>query len=732
MKKIIFSLFFALIGVGTLTTSCEDMLTPEMDRYTENFSGKDTVNFYFGILRNLQGMVEQNVLLGELRGDLVSPTEYVADSINDLLNFTNLVDGDNALLNRAAYYKVINQCNFYLARVDSMAIKNNNYYMRREMAQVQLIRAWTYMQLVQNYGKVPFIVKPVNHSETGWETHPEDWATPDNLLELLESKGGLKQAYAYSQTLGYPNYGKLNTGAGEAQHKLMVFNANLVYGDLYLLRGASQNDYMRAAEYYHAYLSKDCEDFVSGEASAFRVIYNGEEKYYAMATPWASSVVNSGLASPGEFRTIVPAASNSFFGTVLTRIPQIYGFDATSKNETTSEIVKDDKNKEQEKVSSSGKITLKANYRNRQVEPSPALDQLSKNQVFVCNVVELGKQTDVKYLKIGDQRLYAATALVQTEAGRLRFIQKFGSSSSVTHRTVVRPDAFNFRYGVPLYRTRQVYLRYAEALNRAGFPRYAFAVLRDGLSSYSLPTLSTSIVRDTTYTDATKTDIASIRTTFILRADSTLNGANNIDYTSLVRAQNVPFLDFSLFTNKENYGLREAGSCTSETSTRVLHGFTDVDTVWTYEKVVAQRMVDEAARQGKTLALPDLKPSTQTTTTQGKTEEVLINGKKVPLTSFIEAPIPTLPTAEEISAVETLIADEMALETAFEGYRFYDLMRLARHRNAAGEDGSAWMAWLISRRGENLAPYEQPTRTGSLYNFLLNPANWYLPAPANK
>ena len=36
-------------------------------------------------------------------------------------------------------------------------------------------------------------------------------------------------------------------------------------------------------------------------------------------------------------------------------------------------------------------------------------------------------------------------------------------------------------YFVPLYRTQYVYLLYAEALNRAGFPHSAFAVLKYGL-----------------------------------------------------------------------------------------------------------------------------------------------------------------------------------------------------------------------------------------------------------
>ena len=129
--KSILSLFIFLLGFGVSTTSCEDMLTPDMDRYSEGFSGNDTVYFYLGILRNVQDMVEQNELLSDLRSDLVTSTSYSSDSIADLINYQRGKNGDNALLNRSAYYKVINQCNFYLAKVDTNAIKNNIFYMRR-------------------------------------------------------------------------------------------------------------------------------------------------------------------------------------------------------------------------------------------------------------------------------------------------------------------------------------------------------------------------------------------------------------------------------------------------------------------------------------------------------------------------------------------------------------------------------------------------------------------------
>ena len=124
-NKSIISLFVFLAGLGVTTTSCEDMLTPEMDRYVENFSGRDTVHFSFGIMTNVQELIENNVILGEVRGDLCQPTEYISDTLSVVANFVPTENGENALLNRAAYYKVINQCNFYLAKADSMDLKNS-------------------------------------------------------------------------------------------------------------------------------------------------------------------------------------------------------------------------------------------------------------------------------------------------------------------------------------------------------------------------------------------------------------------------------------------------------------------------------------------------------------------------------------------------------------------------------------------------------------------------------
>ena len=69
-----------------------------------------------------------------------------------------------------------------------------------------------------------------------------------------------------------------------------------------------------------------------------------------------------------------------------------------------------------------------------------------------------------------------------------------------------------------------------------------------------------------------------------------------------------------------------------------------------------------------------------------------------------------------IEPVEDLIMEERALELAFEGHRWFDLMRIARHR-----EDPAYLADKVA------AKFSDPITREEVRNRLMNPSNWYLP-----
>lgn len=723
-KKSIIGLFVSLLGLGMTTTSCEDMLTPDMDLYTENFSGRDTINFYYGILSNVQDMIENNVLLGDLRSDLVDTTSYVSDTVARVSNFDKVKDGDNGLLNRSAYYKVINQCNFYIAKADTMAKKNNNYYMRCEYAQVQMVRAWTYMQLVQNYGEVPFITKPVDNANTGWEKNPEEgFVNLDNLLNKL-NQAGLMQAYNYSKQ-GTPAYPTVNNGAMNIDPKYFVFQPDLIMGDLYLMRGDNQQDYEMAAQYYYNFIEEEAhwkKNLPSAALSALSKYRNGGKETYewSSANSYRNTYSDNGSKVGTDVITVFASAANTSFGTLLTRAAQIYGFDANST--TSSSIEKDDNDKEQEV--SSGRISVTANFKNRQVSASKRYINLNESQLAHFNEGPDDNILNVKYLEIGDARINGSISKVNTSVGKLTFISKRATNYSLyTGSYGVPTSSFTYNYTFPVYRMRQVYLRFAEAINRAGFPRYAYAILRDGLSSKTIPSILNDTIRESNQ--------------IVPYASRVPDGANYIDINELRRAKSKPWLDFNSEPYFDDvYGIHEAGCNITS----------DKDTLSLYHVVVGERIAAEEARSAGGVVDPaKVKHYTDLLFKEGSNVTDVLTPTRALADESGETPTKPLPAADpvipasiglQINAVESLICDEMALETAFEGCRFYDLSRIARHKNkdtwgyATPDFGTNWFAWTIARRSVNAKPYQNMNEfNGALYTKLLNQSNWYLQNP---
>jgi hypothetical protein len=211
------------------------------------------------------------------------------------------------------------------------------------------------------------------------------------------------------------------------------------------------------------------------------------------------------------------------------------------------------------------------------------------------------------------------------------------------------------------------------------------------------------------------------------------DGTNCIDINELRRAKDDPEYQNMLdFTNSRwNFcGIHDLGA-----------GYPyeyEKDTRNIYENVVAERIIDEADRRGsgksvaKKVAAKLRAKVQRRLDISGMTDEEIQTARQD--YTELDPDDPTEVDPFEIDAVETLIADQCALETGFEGYRFYDLMRIARHKNNdvnfPANNGTSWLAWSVARRNSKSAYYENVNDYDiGLYSLLMTMDNWYLLNP---
>jgi len=675
----VFITFFILHSSFFIFSSCSDMLT--IDTGDKSYTNaNDTLYSYLGILKHVQDIAERQVILNELRGDLVSPTTYITDTLHAIANFDNPADGSCSMLDISDYYAVINNCNLYIANCDTNAVKSNIKYMLSEYYQVQTIRAWTYLQLVQLYGEVPYISEPIASLDVVKNfNYSANLVNKDNLLDRLLADGLDKVGTTF------PHYGTYNNGAIDITASLCYFQPQLVLGDLYLLRGANTGDYQTAANYYWNYLLSHngaiTEQYVSatklrGMAAQLRL----DDPYaYSSTNNWGAyasfySAPNTGI---NDVITSIPSSANAQFGTMLMRVADIFGYTPTSSqnNETTTN------SDGEEESNSSGAISVIPTYK-AQAIPSPRYKAISDAQTYVnWDIVNMERED----LLCGDARYKYATAQV--------IFSEEGFTSDISMRLASKAArGMTFYYTIPIYRKTLVWLRFAEAINRAGFPQIAFAILKDGLNEYNWPQIGqTRSVREE-IVDAEGNPVLDEEGNPSYREYTQYFTRYN-QYGALHYVDSAEIADFKFDPTNEilrrNYGIhargcgygewRTAGGTTAESPVTNITGYND-STVFDF----APRLLLEGV---------DVKKASKN---------------------------------DIINAVENVISDELALELAFEGYRFSDLVRMANHKNASGYDGTAWLAAKIADRDVQA---NNGTRNNDLYNKLLNPSNWYFTKP---
>lgn len=158
--------------ISTALSSCEKFFNPEYELIIESNKLYENWEEYraaeLGLYSLQQNLVEQLLILGELRGDLLEITDNATPELVEIYNFN--ISKDNPYASPVNFYKLIDACNKLIRQLKSahpsVVDKTqpvNNY--DRLYGEVLCMRAWAYFNAVRIYGEVPYIYESLNSVE---------------------------------------------------------------------------------------------------------------------------------------------------------------------------------------------------------------------------------------------------------------------------------------------------------------------------------------------------------------------------------------------------------------------------------------------------------------------------------------------------------------------------------------------------------------------------------------
>jgi hypothetical protein len=139
-----------------------------------------------GLYETMQGLVEQNFVLGELRGDLVTPARGARNNPDMYEFMEHNISPDNKYLDWSGFYTLINRCNDALVSLPVIKKQSpdfEDHWYNHMIGEVYWLRAWAYLNLVKNWGDVPFITEPVYTAQDVRALPP---VPEDQILDQLE------------------------------------------------------------------------------------------------------------------------------------------------------------------------------------------------------------------------------------------------------------------------------------------------------------------------------------------------------------------------------------------------------------------------------------------------------------------------------------------------------------------------------------------------------------------
>lgn len=573
LKSYIFQIALAAAGVGFLG-SCEDMLTPEsvyvLDADKNHLvNSADTANSLVGIIYKLQAIGDRTNLLGEVRSDLVSLRTSAPKDLHELANFE--VSDENKYNSPKDYYAIINNCNYYLAYADKNAFDiGGNRIFEKEMAQVRSIRAWTYLQLALNYGRVPFYTTPVITEQDA-----------NKILESGETKDILGICdYFINDLKPYVNvkFPQLHV-VGTIFMGQCFFPIDMVLGDLYLWKASIEGNQAMYREAAKSYMKWIATSENLGDSRS-------KTKYSLPRTTisWEKLTGASNVSSLSMYMTYSGEYSApSGYGDVFTIIPM----DSASSQGYFSEV-RGFYNSPTTLMGGSEEANLAFDKtKDFCIIPSQRIQQISKSQEYYYIDKKTGRHEEI-VLDENWKDFEGDLRLPNIWSNASRNVTENGMATTKLFQTITKTNSRN----ITIYRKTDAWLRLAEALNNGGFPRMAYAILATGFSK--------EVIEDSIYTYCNTSDLAYLEAFINENADGDYSLKNFHCRNGIITDEsansltNMPYYGYGIHSRGSGYAEKNPNYAypmvdTLKADGSLVDGYQGDRVAWAYEHMATEQ-----------------------------------------------------------------------------------------------------------------------------------------------
>jgi starch-binding outer membrane protein, SusD/RagB family len=580
-RTYIFVSFLLLMTLGAGSCRKTFDLLPEnqldVSQMYRNVNDADAA--VIGLYGQFMGLAQQYVLLNELRADQLHASIQSDQYIRQISNHT--VSDDNPYIKPRQWFQLILNCNDILKNFNIMRADNKMKeaeYLQR-YADVAFLRSFLYLQLGIHYGRVPYVTHPLERVDDLKDASkfPQ---VPFNAL--LDSLIQFSEAIPYKDE--YPAGTNLNITVDGYPTAKFFINKRFMLGDLHLWKG----NYNQAAIYYRQVMETGTVGIVNGSYySLYKLGWdnNGDIDHYIQYSRPGDATT---LITRTQWRIMFEQAMN----TEGFRREWVWALPFDNKFKPDNSLV--------ELFSPIGGKYL--------VKPSQEAIDLWDNEQQRTNT-SAPQIPGMPY----DARGILSWQMIGGQPVAMKYLYNY-----IDFHTKLPFNALLKNGKWFLYRQTHLHLRFAEAANRVGQHKLAWAFFNNGLPA-AYPSPST-------------------------------------DVTNFMNTLNLPY--------PYNFDARASPGASGP-----------------FYRADWYRNIGIRARAN------------------------LIN---MPVTS----------PADSLIQIENGLLKEGALENAFEGTRWPDLMRMAMRRNDP--------AILADRVFEKLRKEGDPMAATTRAK-LMNPANWYLP-----